>query len=70
MRALVPRDARVGVIGGISGDATSMFSGALAGALLLKTSLVLPLNAAAGLALATWLYAKHHRELGSSCGNA
>jgi len=33
----------------------AMFSGALAGALLLKTSLVLPLLAAAGLALATWL---------------
>ena len=33
----------------------AMFSGALAGALLLKTSLVLPLIAAAGLALATWL---------------
>jgi uncharacterized membrane protein YoaK (UPF0700 family) len=33
----------------------AMFSGALAGALLLKTSLVLPLAVAAGLALATWL---------------
>jgi uncharacterized membrane protein YoaK (UPF0700 family) len=33
----------------------AMFSGALAGALLLKTSLVLPIVAAAGLALATWL---------------
>lgn len=33
----------------------AMFSGAVAGALLLKTSLVLPLIAAAGLALATWL---------------
>jgi uncharacterized membrane protein YoaK (UPF0700 family) len=33
----------------------SMFAGALAGALLLKTSLVLPLAAASGLALATWL---------------
>jgi uncharacterized membrane protein YoaK (UPF0700 family) len=33
----------------------AMFSGALAGALLLKTSLVLPLLAAAGLALVTWL---------------
>ena len=33
----------------------AMFGGALAGALLLKTSLVLPLVAAAGLALATWL---------------
>jgi uncharacterized membrane protein YoaK (UPF0700 family) len=33
----------------------AMFSGALAGALLLKTSLVLPLTAAAGLALVTWL---------------
>jgi hypothetical protein len=32
-----------------------MFAGALAGALLLKTSLVLPLVAAAGLALVTWL---------------
>src|SRR4051812_34628088 len=33
----------------------AMFSGALAEALLLKTSLVLPLIAAAGLALVTWL---------------
>jgi uncharacterized membrane protein YoaK (UPF0700 family) len=33
----------------------AMFTGALAGALLLKTSLALPLAAAAGLALATWL---------------
>ncbi len=33
----------------------AMFGGALAGALLLKTSLVLPLAAAAGLALVTWL---------------
>jgi uncharacterized membrane protein YoaK (UPF0700 family) len=33
----------------------SMFAGALTGALLLKTSLVLPLAAASGLALATWL---------------
>jgi uncharacterized membrane protein YoaK (UPF0700 family) len=33
----------------------AMLTGALAGALLLKTSLVLPLLAAAGLALATWL---------------
>jgi hypothetical protein len=33
----------------------AMFTGALAGALLLKTSLVLPLAAAAGLALVTWL---------------
>jgi uncharacterized membrane protein YoaK (UPF0700 family) len=33
----------------------AMFTGALAGALLLKTSLVLPLIAAAALALATWL---------------
>ena len=33
----------------------AMFTGALAGALLLKTSLVLPLVAAAGLALVTWL---------------
>ncbi len=33
----------------------AMVAGALAGALLLKTSLVLPLVAAAGLALATWL---------------
>jgi uncharacterized membrane protein YoaK (UPF0700 family) len=33
----------------------AMLIGALAGALLLKTSLVLPLVAAAGLALATWL---------------
>jgi uncharacterized membrane protein YoaK (UPF0700 family) len=33
----------------------AMLTGALAGALLLKTSLVLPLGAAAGLALLTWL---------------
>ncbi len=33
----------------------AMLAGALAGALLLKTSLVLPLAAAAGLALVTWL---------------
>jgi uncharacterized membrane protein YoaK (UPF0700 family) len=33
----------------------AMLTGALAGALLLKVSLVLPLAAAAGLALATWL---------------
>jgi uncharacterized membrane protein YoaK (UPF0700 family) len=33
----------------------AMFAGALAGALLVKTSLVLPLLAAAGLALVTWL---------------
>jgi uncharacterized membrane protein YoaK (UPF0700 family) len=33
----------------------AMFIGALVGALLLKTSLTLPLAAAAGLALATWL---------------
>jgi uncharacterized membrane protein YoaK (UPF0700 family) len=33
----------------------AMFAGALAGALLLKTSLTLPLIAAAGLALLTWL---------------
>jgi uncharacterized membrane protein YoaK (UPF0700 family) len=33
----------------------AMFSGGLAGALLLKASLVLPLTAAAGLALVTWL---------------
>jgi uncharacterized membrane protein YoaK (UPF0700 family) len=33
----------------------AMFSGALAGALMLKTSLVLPLIAAAALALVTWL---------------
>jgi hypothetical protein len=32
-----------------------MLSGGLAGALLLKTNLVLPLIAAAGLALVTWL---------------
>jgi uncharacterized membrane protein YoaK (UPF0700 family) len=36
----------------------AMFGGALTGALLLKTSLVLPLVAAAGLALATWLVYK------------
>ncbi len=33
----------------------TMLAGAVAGALLLKTSLALPLAAAAGLALATWL---------------
>jgi uncharacterized membrane protein YoaK (UPF0700 family) len=33
----------------------ALFCGALAGALLLKSSLWLPLSAAAGLALATWL---------------
>jgi len=33
----------------------AMLTGALAGALLLNTSLVLPLVAAAGLALVTWL---------------
>jgi hypothetical protein len=33
----------------------AMFTGALAGALLVKTSLVLPLVAAGGLALVTWL---------------
>jgi uncharacterized membrane protein YoaK (UPF0700 family) len=33
----------------------AMFAGALAGALLLKTSLVLPLAAAAALAVVTWL---------------
>src|SRR5207249_11417237 len=33
----------------------AMFIGALVGALLLKTSLALPLVAAAGLALATWV---------------
>jgi len=33
----------------------AMLAGAVAGALLLKTSIVLPLVAAAGLALATWL---------------
>ena len=33
----------------------AMFGGALGGALLLKTSLVLPLAAAAGLTLVTWL---------------
>jgi len=32
-----------------------MFTGALVGALLLTTSLTLPLVAAAGLALITWL---------------
>jgi hypothetical protein len=32
-----------------------MLAGALAGALLLKTSIVLPLVAASGLALVTWL---------------
>jgi uncharacterized membrane protein YoaK (UPF0700 family) len=34
----------------------AMLTGALAGALLLKTSIVLPLVAAAALALATWLF--------------
>ena len=33
----------------------AMLTGAVAGALLLKTSLALPLAAAAGLALVTWL---------------
>jgi len=33
----------------------AMLAGALAGALLLKTSIVLPLVAASGLALVTWL---------------
>jgi len=33
----------------------AMLTGAIVGALLLKTSLTLPLAAAAGLALATWL---------------
>jgi len=33
----------------------ALFAGALAGALLVKTSLVLPLVAASGLALVTWL---------------
>jgi uncharacterized membrane protein YoaK (UPF0700 family) len=37
------------------GAVLAMLIGALAGALLLKTSLVLPLAAAAGLALLTWL---------------
>ena len=37
----------------------AMFAGAVAGALLLRTSLTLPLAAAALLALATWmLYAR------------
>jgi uncharacterized membrane protein YoaK (UPF0700 family) len=35
--------------------AVAMLAGALAGAILLKTSLSLPLVAAAGLALVTWL---------------
>jgi uncharacterized membrane protein YoaK (UPF0700 family) len=34
---------------------TAMFAGAVSGALLLKTSIVIPLSLAAGLALATWL---------------
>jgi hypothetical protein len=50
------------VLGG-SGEGTprrlaavlAMLTGAVAGALLLKTSLVLPLAGAAGLALVTWL---------------
>jgi uncharacterized membrane protein YoaK (UPF0700 family) len=37
------------------GAVAAMFAGALGGALLLKTSLALPLFAAAALALATWL---------------
>jgi uncharacterized membrane protein YoaK (UPF0700 family) len=37
------------------GSVVAMFAGALLGALLLKTSLVLPLLLAAALALATWL---------------
>jgi uncharacterized membrane protein YoaK (UPF0700 family) len=42
----------------------SMLFGALAGALLLKTSLVLPLAAASGLALLTWsLYVPAARRL-------
>ena len=41
----------------------AMLCGAVAGALLLKTSLALPLAAAAGLALATWiLYAQAARR--------
>jgi uncharacterized membrane protein YoaK (UPF0700 family) len=49
----------------------AMFSGALAGALLLKTSLVLPLIAAAGLALATWLvYVPAARRGATGSGHA
>jgi uncharacterized membrane protein YoaK (UPF0700 family) len=45
----------------------AMFGGALVGALLLKTSLVLPLVAAAGLALVTWLvYVPAARRLARS----
>ena len=33
-----------------------MFAGAVIGALLLKASMALPLAAAAGLALVTWLF--------------
>jgi uncharacterized membrane protein YoaK (UPF0700 family) len=49
-----------------SAAALSMFAGAMSGALLLKASLALPLAAAAGLALATWLVyvpaARNERE--------
>lgn len=45
----------------------AMFVGALAGALLLKTSIVLPLAVAAGLALLTWLiYVPAAVRLGTS----
>jgi hypothetical protein len=40
---------------GLGATVLAMLSGGLAGALLLKTNLVLPLIAAAGLALVTWL---------------
>jgi hypothetical protein len=44
-----------------------MFAGAVAGALLLKVTLFLPLAVAAGLALTTWLvYIPAARRLGSS----
>jgi len=45
----------------------AMLAGAVVGALLLKTSMVLPLAAAAGLALVTWMTylpaARHHRPV-------
>jgi uncharacterized membrane protein YoaK (UPF0700 family) len=50
----------------------SMLAGALAGALLLKSSLTLPLIAAAGLALVTWLVyvPAARREVASQDGDA
>jgi hypothetical protein len=47
-----------------------MFIGAVIGALLLRTSIVLPLAAAAGLALVTWvLYIPAARRHRSSSGS-